>query len=90
MIDAIMAMPPFTSRLEYANTQPNLFDSANIESFVNDLKNKQYYSLLLFVIMVSTVEYKQIASSESMINLVDVLPKTSLNSVFIIMNLLSL
>lgn len=90
MVDAIMTMPSFTPSLEYTNTQPNLFDSGNLKPFLDDLKNKEYYSLLLFVIIVDTVEYKHIVSSESMISLVCPLVITSFTSVFITTNLQSL
>ena len=62
-----MEMSSFTASLEVARSQPNLFDAANLAVFLQDLKAKDYSSLLFVMTVVGLVEYKNTSSTEEMI-----------------------
>lgn len=69
MMNSLMEMSSFTASLEVAHSQPNLFDSANLAVFLQDLKTRDFSSLLFVMTAVSLVEYNH-TSTEEMISYV--------------------
>ena len=64
LLSSVLAMPAFTSSLDYAVVSPSLFDSADV-STLNEMKKHSYFSLLFFVNVISVVEYDKGSSKQS-------------------------